>query len=307
MGVSKSLTRSLTIPPADQAGSSRSGPRVPPRLLQDLLILSLVLLPFILANGLPQDTSFSEARRTGLLTACVPSSFFPLAMPHAADKGFDIRLLDEIARRLDLTLNLNVIPNIGRDFDPRGWGINRASCQIIAGGISVTARTRAFLETAATGIDTGWAILARSQASLAKGTPVGVYPGYGGLDRVALSQFLREHELRLQLMPTAAALERALTDGAFDTGVTESLSARAIAKAHPELTIAWLPIPDNRASLGFGLWKGDLTLKRKVLAVLDQMRREGFVTRLETEYGLGPIEPTLALPSGHDQARGGPA
>jgi len=281
--------------PSDR-GRAKAGPaKKESRLIKDLLILIATLLPILVVYLLPPDTSLSQVQKLGTLTACVPSNFPPLATSDAAHPGFDIVLLQEIAKRLDVSLSLNVNPLIGRDFNPRNWGITRAGCQIVAGGIIVTPTTRSFLETLPTGIETGWTVLGKSGAALQKGERIGVYPGFGGLDRVTLSRVLREHGLEIALAPTADALAQGLQDGSFDAGVTESLSARAIVGELPGWVVGWLPDTNGKASLGFGLWKGDLTLKQKIADALSSLEEDGFVRRLEERYGIAPINETATF------------
>lgn len=265
------------------------------RRVIDLLLVAVTLAPILVVYLLPADTSFSQVQKLGSIAACVPNDFPPLSTPDAADPGFDVALLREITKRLGVTLTLNVNPLIGRDFNPRNWGITRAGCLVVAGGIAITPQTRSFLETLPTGIETGWTVIEKGDAPLAKGLKVGVYPGFGGLDRVALSRVLRDHGLSATLAPTAAALSQGLANGAFDIGVTESLSARRIAQGLPGWQVAWLPEVSGRSSLGFGLWKGDLTLKQHIADVLSTLQSEGFVRDLEQHYGIVPVERTASF------------
>ncbi|GGF48367.1 ABC transporter substrate-binding protein [Youhaiella tibetensis] len=264
------------------------------RLWRDLLIVAVIVAPLSLVYLLPTDTSLAEVQRRGVLTACVPTSYPPLVM-EGNDPGFDIRMLEEIARRLGVALQLNVNPAIGQDFNPRNWRVNRAQCEILGGGVVVSAQTRSFLETISTDVQTGWALVSRNGPDLPRGARVGIFPGTGGLDRVALSALMRQNGIAVSLLPSAAALEAAIASGAVDAGITESLGARGIARTHPDWTVAWLPAPSARYALGYGLWKGDLMLKRRLAAILGDLEREGFVSDLETQYGILPIETTAAL------------
>lgn len=259
------------------------------RAWRDLLIVVLTIAPLSLVYLLPTDTSLAEVEQRGVLTACVPTAYPPLVMP-GEDRGFDVAMLTELARRLGVGLNLNVNPAIGQDFNPRNWRISRAQCQILAGGVVVSDQTRSFLDTISTDIETGWAVLTKGQPILPRGAKVGIFPGTGGLDRVALSGLMRQHGIAVTLLPSAAALERALQTGAIDAGITESLGARGLAKTHPDWTVAWLPAPSARYPLGYGLWKGDLTLKKRLQTILSDLEREGFVRDLEARYGILPIE-----------------
>ena len=265
------------------------------RLRKDLLILLLTIAPIAAVYALPADTSLEEVRKAGVLTACVPSDFPPLAVPGSADPGFDVALLGEISKRIGVELSLNVNPSIGRDFNPRNWGITRAGCEAIAGGIVISPVTRSFLETLPTGIDTGWAVLTKAPGPLKAGMKVGVYPGFGGLDRVALTRLLRQHGLVASLAASTDALAAGLRSGSIDAGVTESFGARTLVKEHPELAIAWLPGAQSRAPLGIGLWKGDLTLKQAIAGALADMERAGTVQALETRYAILPITATASF------------
>lgn len=266
------------------------------RRVTDLLLVIVTLLPILLVYLLPADTSFSQVQKLGAIAVCVPTNFPPLSTPsNAADPGFDVALLREITRRLGVALTLNVNPLIAQDFNPRAWGITRAGCQIVAGGIIITPQTRSFLETLPTGIETGWTVIEKGDAPLAKGQKVGVYPGFGGLDRVSLSRVLRDHGLEVALAPSAEALAQGLANGTYNIGVTESLNARRIVEGLPGWQVAWLPQASNRASLGLGLWKGDLTLKQHVEDVLSTLESEGFVRQLEQHYDIAPVDRTAAF------------
>jgi hypothetical protein len=56
-----------------------------------------------------------------------------------------------------------------------------------------------------------------------------------------------------------------------------------------------MPEPLARYPVAFGLWKGDLTLKRRLAEVLDALEREGLTSELAGRYRIVPIEATLRL------------
>ena len=259
------------------------------RLWRDLLILIITIAPIGLVYLLPTDTSLADVQQRGLITACVPTAYPPLVM-EGEDRGFDIYMLEEMAKRLGVAISFNVNPAIGQDFNPRNWRINRAQCQIIGGGVVVSDQTRSFLDTISTDIETGWAMLSKGEAVLNRGDKVGIFPGAGGLDRVGLAALMRQHGIAVTLLPSAAALEQTLASGAVDAAITESLGARGIARSHPDWVVSWLPGGAGRYALGYGLWKGDLTLKKRLQAILADLEREGFVRDLENRYGILPIE-----------------
>jgi polar amino acid transport system substrate-binding protein/cystine transport system substrate-binding protein/membrane-bound lytic murein transglycosylase F len=45
----------------------------------------------------------------------------------------------------------------------------------------------------------------------------------------------------------------------------------------------------------FGLWKGDLTLKRRLVDVIDDLARDGLTHELARRYRIAPIDTTLSL------------
>src|SRR5690606_34722222 len=81
-----------------------------------------------------------------------------------------------------------------------------------------------------------------------------------------------------------------LAEGTYDLGVTESLGARQIAGA-ADWPVQWLSDSLGQVPVAFGLWKGDLTLKRRVEALLTRLQDDGVVAELLSKYGLDePIE-----------------
>ena len=244
---------------------------------------------------LPPDTSLAEVQRRGTLKVCVPDAYPPLVINGGTEGGFDVDLLQAVAAQLHVSLAFNQNSSIGKDFNPRNWRVNRAQCEVVAGGVVTSGTTRSFLETVETGLQTGWAAISKPGATLQPGTTVGVYPGLGGLDRLALSGYLRAHQLRAAPRPSIAALQSGLEQGEFDIAIAESLSLRHLAVVHPDWTIAWMPADLGRFSLGFGLWKGDLTLKRALVEALNTLEAAGEIDTLKKRYGIVPIETEIAV------------
>lgn len=258
--------------------------------LRDLITLVVIAIPIAGVYLLPPDTSLREAERRGVLTACVPRTNPPLVTGVADSPGFDIALLQEIANRLDLRLSLNVNPAMGRDFNIRNWGVNRAQCDVLAGGVVASATTRSFIDTLDTGIGSGWAVIKQGDGPITSDTRIGIYPGGGGLDRVALSAFLRQEGLRFSLVPSAQALAERIEAGTIDAGVTEGLSAGVLTASHPQWSLAWFPPPLERYPLALGLWKGDLTLKRRLRDILTTLETDGTMEALRARHGIAEVE-----------------
>jgi hypothetical protein len=57
--------------------------------------------------------------------------------------------------------------------------------------------------------------------------------------------------------------------------------------------VAWLPESLRRYPVAFGLWKGDLTLKRRLFDIIDDLDREGLPRELAQRYKIAPIEMTV--------------
>ena len=77
-------------------------------------------------------------------------------------------------------------------------------------------------------------------------------------------------------------------------GLSEALMARQIAGTLG-VQVAWLPESLGRYPVAFGLWKGDLTLKRRLVAVIDDLEGEGLTRELAQRYRIAPIDTTLRL------------
>ena len=235
---------------------------------------------------LPADTSLAEVRRAGLLRACMPPLYPPLVTADPAAPGIDVELLRAIAKDLGLTFEIAPNPAMGQDFNPRNWHVTRAQCEVLAGGVVGSPVTRSFLETSPSYAETGWAFVSGKPLGDISGLRAGVFTGVSGLDRLALSRYLRAHNVELTVVPSAAELANGLRAGRFDFGVTEKLAAGEIA-AREGLIAAWAPAELPRFPLVLGLWKGDLTLKRAIVDALERLERSGEVARIVGRYAGG--------------------
>ena len=238
---------------------------------------------------LPPDTSLALLRENGVLRVCVPPDYPPLVQRDPAAPGYDVELVTEIARRLDLRVSLSPNAAIIRDFNPRSWGITRAQCQILAGGVVASPTTLSFLDVLPSPIETGWAIIGPAQLATLSGQTIGVYSSSSGLDRLGLSAFLRDAGATASVVTSSAALVAGLAEGRFNAAIAEALTAQSIARERG-WTVAWVPDGPRRYQLALGFWKGDLTLKRAVTSVFEELRREGFLDTLAEKYGIGAIE-----------------
>ncbi|MBM9594478.1 substrate-binding periplasmic protein [Roseitranquillus sediminis] len=265
-----------------------------PNLRADIGGILAVVALFACVAFLPPDTSLSEMRKDGTLKACLPSNYPPLVISGAERPGFDVELLAKVADRLGVRLSLNRNDAIGRDFNPRSWGLNRAQCQVVAGGVAVTDTTRTFLDTTEPHLATGWILIGREAvpASL-DGLTVGVFPGVAGRDRVALTSGLRQEGARIAPAHSIEDLATRLAAGELDAGVTEALAGGSLA-AERGWSTAWLLGSDEADPIAFGLWKGDLTLKRAVGRALEGIREDGEIEALRRIYSLPSISAVYA-------------
>ena len=264
-----------------------------PRWIGDVITIAGVTALFAVLYLLPADTSLSQVRQAGILRLCVPTLYPPLVTGKADAPGFDIEFAQAIAGRLGVRLVINTNPAMGRDFNPRNWNVTRAQCQMLGGGVIVSDLTRSFLDTTPPHLETGWAIVAKKIPEKLEVIRVGFYSGLVGLDRIALSRFLQTQKARIEIMANAEALADGLRSGRIDAGVSEALMARQIAGTL-DAQAAWFPQSLGRYPIAFGLWKGDLTLKRHLIDIIDTLDREGLPRELTRKYRIAPIAMTLS-------------
>jgi ABC-type amino acid transport substrate-binding protein len=244
---------------------------------------------------LPPDTALRQVRAAGTLRACLPSSYPPLVTGDPQAPGIDVELLRLIAGNLGLRLVTVINPAMGRDFNPRSWRVTRAQCEVLAGGVVGSPTTRSFLDTTQAYATTGWAWLSPHRELTLQGRRVGVLVGISGLDRIALAARLRAVKAQVTVTLDAAELVQGLKDGRFDVAVTERLLAMEIAAKHG-WTEGWMPLEFARYPVVFGLWKGDLTLKRAIVSALGQAQRSGEMATIIAGYiSSGPVMDTAAV------------
>jgi polar amino acid transport system substrate-binding protein/cystine transport system substrate-binding protein/membrane-bound lytic murein transglycosylase F len=244
---------------------------------------------------LPPDTSLALIRESGSIRVCIPPSYPPLVLSgDPLGAGYDVDLLTEVARRLGVRVQFQTNPAITRDFNPRSWGITRAQCELVAGGVVASPTTRSFLDTSPAYLETGWAIVSPGPIASLDGLAVGFFAGLSGLDRLGLSRYLRDSGAAVSVVSSRDALIDGIASGRFAAGVTEALTARTIAGLVEEWTVAWMPDQLGRYPIAIGLWKGDLTLKRAIAAIIADLRRDGFLAGLDAKYDITAIEATFA-------------
>jgi len=273
---------------ATRSGRTQSAPR---SWWRDLLALAGIGGLLAAVYLLPPDTSLAEVQRIGTLRVCVPDEYPPLVTGVAAAPGIDVELVQHLADAMGVRLHLVPNPSIGRDFNPRNWRVNRAQCTLLAGGVVASPLTRGFLETLAPHLSTGWAAVRLDPDAVLDGAAVGFFAGVSGLDRLTLSRFLREQGATVQVVNRRSELIEGLLSGRFDVGVTEALTARQVAGAIDGEAL-WLPESLGRYPVAIGMWKGDLTLKRRLERELSAIRRDGTLATLVERYDIVAISST---------------
>ena len=259
------------------------------RTARDFGGLAVVAALLMLVNLLPPDTSLREVLAVRVLRVCVPISYPPLVTGDPKRPGIDIELLDAVADRLGVTLSVNQNQAMGRDFNPRNWGLTRAQCQVIAGGVVDSPLTRSFLDTGLPYAETGWAVLAPERLSELRGLNIGAMARISGLDRISLSSYLRSQDVNIGVVPRPAELVSGIAEGRFDGGITEALLAGQLA-ADNGWSATLLPVDFSRHHLVFGLWKGDLTLKRAIVSAFEDLADDGTLAAILERYGAAPID-----------------
>jgi ABC-type amino acid transport substrate-binding protein len=252
---------------------------------RDLGGLVMVVALMSLVYLLPPDTSLREVEAGGTLRVCLPAAYPPLVTGDPAAPGIDVEILTALAERLGVRLAPNTVEAMGQDFNPRDWGVTRGRCQLLAGGVVDSRVTRSFLDVGPAYATTGWGWVAAAPFGGLEGRRIGVLALVSGLDRIGLASALRAAGAQAVVVPTAEALAAGLSEGRFEAGVTEALLAGQIAGANG-WQAGFLPVPLPRYSLVFGLWKGDLTLKRAVRRAFSAMERDGTIDAIFARYGI---------------------
>lgn len=259
------------------------------RLARDFGSIGLALVLLLAVSLLPPDTSLSEIRAVATLRACVPPAYPPLVTGDNNRPGIDIELLGAVAAHMGVGLKLNFNDAMGRDFNPRNWGLNRAQCQVIAGGVVDSDRTRSFLDTGPSYARTGWAMIAPKPPTEFSGLNIGVLTLVSGLDRIGLASFLRSAGAQFEVVRRPEELVAGIAEHRFDAGLSEALLAGRLA-ADNGWAAVWMPPELERYNLVFGLWKGDVTLKRAIDQAFADLAADGTIATILARYAGAPLD-----------------
>ncbi len=217
--------------------------------------LAFILGLLGLASLVPPDGSLAAIRERGVLRVCTPVQGVGEA---------EAARLAAFAAAIPARLLLAPLASIGADANPRNWRITRAQCDMIAGGLADTPATRSFLTVVPIGVETGWAVWPGPLAACRQAL---VWPGASGLGRVALSGFLRAQNVPARLAPDLPA---AMAEAQSGQGICVVASLPDLMRhTSPDSAPQRLDMPGAEpARLGFGLWKGDATLARRLRNVM---------------------------------------
>lgn len=234
---------------------------------------------------LPPDNSLAEVRQAGVLKLCVGDSAPPFVLNDPNAPGFDVELVRMAAEEIGIPAKVNVVSSIGKDFNPRNWRVTRAQCNVIAGGVADTVQTRGFLQTIPTEAETGWVGISRDGTLPDQGSAWAVWPGASGLDRVALSAWLRRRGATARLVRSPGELAALLDDGKISGAIMERYQAASIDTSR--YRVFWLPQDSfERYRMALGLWKGDQTLYRAVKASVHDIEKSDGMKVMRVRYGL---------------------
>jgi polar amino acid transport system substrate-binding protein/cystine transport system substrate-binding protein/membrane-bound lytic murein transglycosylase F len=262
------------------------------RLAGELGVLGLVIVLMLLVGLVPPDTSLAEMRKTGALKVCFPTNYPPLVTGDPNQPGIDIEILFAVSDYIGVELMLSPNDAMGRDFNLLNWGITRGNCQVLAGGFVDTEITRSFQDPGPHYAQTGWAIVGIDPLDNIEDLTIGVLTNISGLDRIGLSKYLRSKNVKVRIMHNSQELIDGLASGELDVGVTEALLAGWLALENDWWSTL---LPDELAqyNLVFGLWKGDLTLKREIVKALQKLEADGILGEILLRYGVPNIRYSL--------------
>jgi len=231
--------------------------------------LMAILCLYAAVTLLPPDTSLEQAERRGVLSACVP----PLPEP-GSGTTLERELLAAIAEKMNLRLTLYEVPAMTSNFDLRNWGINRAQCLVLSAGITDTPLTRAFIDVSPPYAENGVVAIVKAGTGGIAGLTVAVPSNLQSVDRLTLSRHLRRERARVQLVRNSEEAMALLQSGAVDAAVVPAQEATVPAG---DWSAIELPPPLSSGPIVFGLWKGDLTLKRAFSDALEALKADGTV------------------------------
>lgn len=257
-----------------------------PRLALELLVMATSVV-------ISSDASFSTVQAAGTLKVCVPHNYPPLSTSDAALPGLEVELVQAIAKQMNLKLQLS--HNQSWELASLDQKANPQQCQLLTGGMVDGEFYGQQIETLPPSLEVGWAMVYSAEVANLKDNKVAVYAGFPGLDRLALSQYLKREGVQMVVVSSAEAFGQVLASGEVQIGITEAILARHLA-AQNRWQVAWVPIPQAKYALRLlATWKGDWTLKKEVRKAVEAIERRGEMQKIFDRYKLAAISQVCAI------------
>ncbi|WP_165351875.1 ABC transporter substrate-binding protein [Salipiger sp. IMCC34102] len=232
---------------------------------------------------LPPDASLRDIKRAGLFRVCVPAVASPWITTDPTRPGFDIEVLRVVAQRMDLGMTPVAVSEMDNGINPRSWGLTRARCDMIAGGLAITGVTRSFLDAGPVWGTAGLVLFSADGAPLeGQDGTVGIYLVGTGTDRLALGRLLRRAGRAAQVFDHPEALADALASGQIEAAIAPP----DLEVTTPGIEISDLPAPFEAGGAGPGFWKGDRSFSEEVRRILRRMEAQGTLSTLRQAYGI---------------------
>ncbi len=227
------------------------------RLGRSGILIVCGLAALVGVRQLPPDASLSQVREAEVLLVCAPTGLPPLLTPRE-DGGFagrEAELVRAVAAEIGVPAQWNTQPGWGRGADPSDWGVRPSACNLVAGGLVASERTRALMDLVV--YDRApWALAGDPGA----GT-IGLYVPFWGIDRGTGARAIREMGARPRFLFEAAQARQALRNGEVGAVLTLRPVAQWLAGGERRVDrVEALPVE----SLAIATWKGRTSLNRAV-------------------------------------------
>jgi arginine/lysine/histidine transporter system substrate-binding protein len=243
------------------------------------LVASIILM-WYLAHREPTATRTPDQN---VLIVGTNAEYKPFAFQEDnAILGFDIDLIQEVAKRIGKTVELHDMP-----FDALIHSLQIGAIQVIAAGITPTAeRAQRVLFTKPYLANDLLLIVSRAQEPLTsvdqlRGKKVAVNEGF------TADYYMSKIE-GPELVRFAALLESfmALESGQVDALVAAQTSVNPLIQHYGANAFAVNPIPDTSDTYALAISKKNAELLEPIQKALDALEQEGVIAQLKEKWGL---------------------
>jgi ABC-type amino acid transport substrate-binding protein len=255
------------------------------RLLLDILALAVVIgygwsIQHTRAGA--ADPYWTEITRRGVLRVGTDPGFRPFAEERDGHwTGYDVELAEEIARRLGFRVTWQAV-----SYDALYDTLAAGQVDLLASALPLAPEQGWRARFSSAYLDAGQVLVTRRNSTI---TGVGSLEGHkvgaalGSEGDTLLRNLRRDHPdiAAHSEYETPAELLRALEQGALDAALTDSISALSLTESNREFVI--------RQGLTFepyvlAMPAGAYRLQAEIDRVLDALRRDGFIERLNTRW-----------------------